>query len=222
MRIVVLNGSPKADVSVTMQYVAYIQKKFPDHEYEILHVAHEIKKTEKDPATWNNIIESVRSADLVLWAFPVYYMLVCSQYKRFIELIFERKGGDAFAGKYAASISTSIHYFDQTAHAYIHAISDDLGMKYLGFYSAEMQDLLKEEERKRLEKFTRLLIAAVQNQMPVQRENAPLIWPILSYTPNKEQKTVPTGTKKVVILTDSDGSSPNLEAMIDRLQKSFS
>ena len=79
---------------------------------------------------------------MVLWAFPLYVMVVCSRYKRFIELIFERKAEDAFPGTYAASLSTSIHFFDQTAHAYIHAISDDLGMKYLGFYSADIKDLL--------------------------------------------------------------------------------
>ena len=32
MKIIVLNGSPKGDISVTMQYVRFIQKKFPQHE----------------------------------------------------------------------------------------------------------------------------------------------------------------------------------------------
>ena len=217
MKIVVLNGSPKGDVSVTMQYVAYIRKKFPDHTYDILNVAAEIKKIEKDTATWHKILENIRSADLVLWAFPLYYLVVCAQYKRFIELIFERKAQDAFAGTYAASLSTSIHYFDQTANAYIQAISDDLGMKFLGFYSAEMRDLLQEEEQKRLGKFTSLLITAVREKIPVQRENAPLVWPALPYIPGAPQKTVNAGAKKVVILTDDDGSSPNLSAMTDRL-----
>jgi multimeric flavodoxin WrbA len=222
MKIIVLNGSPKGDISVTMQYVAYIRKKFPEHTYEILNVAQEIKKTEKDTAAWDKIMAGVRSADLILWAFPLYYLVVCSQYKRFIELIFERKAQDAFAGTYAASLSTSIHFFDQTAHAYIHAVSDDLGMKYLGFYSAEMRDLLSGEEQKRLEKFASLLFTAVQEKFPVQRENAPLVWPALAYAPGPQQKILKTGTKKVVILTDADGSSPGLAAMTDRLMKNFS
>jgi multimeric flavodoxin WrbA len=222
MKIVVLNGSPKGTVSVTMQYVAYIRKKFPEQSYEILNIAHEIKKIEKDDLAWNKTLDSIRSADMVLWAFPVYVMLVCSQYKRFIELVFERKAQDVFAGKYAASLSTSIHFFDQTAHAYIHAVSDDLGMKYLGFYSAEMKDLLSGEERKRLEKFTSLLITGVQEKVPVQRENAPLVWPAHSYVPGMQPKTPDPGTKKVVILMDSDGSSPNLAAMTGRLLKNFS
>ena len=222
MKIVVLNGSPKGDVSVTMQYIAFIRKKFPEHSYEIFNIAHQIKKIEKDTAAWDTILAGIRSADLVFWAFPLYYLLVCSQYKRFIELIFERGAQDAFAGKYAASLSTSIHFFDQTAHAYIHAVSDDLGMKFLGAFSAEMKDLLKEEERKRLEKFTSLLFTAVNEKIPVQPENAPLIPSSFLYVPGREQKNVQAGTKKVVIVTDDDGSSPNLAAMTGRLRSGFS
>jgi multimeric flavodoxin WrbA len=222
MKIIVLNGSPKGDISVTMQYVAYVRKKFPEHTYEMLTIAQDIRKIEKDTEAWNKTLDTIRSADVVLWAFPLYFMVVCAQYKRFIELIFERKAQDAFAGKYAASLSTSIHFFDQTAHAYIHAVSDDLGMKYLGFYSAEMRDLLKEEERKRLEKFASLLITSVQEKCPVQRENAPLVWPTHAYVPGAQQKILNPGTKKVIILTDADGSSPNLTAMTDRLVKVFS
>ncbi|PKG31462.1 NAD(P)H-dependent oxidoreductase, partial [Methanoregula sp.] len=200
----------------------YIKKKFPKHTYEQFNVAQDIRKIEKDTAAWNAILDSVRSADLVLFAFPLYYLVVSSQYKRFIELIFERNAQDVFAGTYAASISTSIHFFDQIAHAYIHAISDDLGMKYLGFYSAAMDDLLQEEEQKRLQQFASLLITAVQEKIPVQQENAPLAWPQLAYSPGAPARTLDTKTKKIVILTDEDGSSPNLSAMTARLAKTFS
>ena len=222
MNIVVLNGSPKGDISVTMQYIAYIRKKFPDNSYEIFNVAQDVRKIEKDSAVLDSIIGSIHSADAILWAFPLYFMVVSSQYKRFIEIIFERGLQDAFSGKYVAALSTSIHFFDQTAHAYIHAISDDLGMRYLGFYSAEMMDLLKEEERKRLEKFVSLLFSAVSEEIPVQLENPPLVWPCLLYIPETEQQSIAPGTKKVVILTDDDGSSPNLAAMTSRLEKAFS
>jgi len=42
MKIIVLNGSPKGDVSVTMQYVAYIQKRFPRHELKIINISQRI------------------------------------------------------------------------------------------------------------------------------------------------------------------------------------
>ena len=222
MKIVVLNGSPKGDISVTMQYVAYLKKKFPEHSFETVNVAHEIKKIEKDSVCFAAILDRIRSADLVLWAFPLYYLLVCAQYKRFIEIVFERGAQDAFAGKYAASLSTSIHYADMIAHDYIHAVSDDLGMKYLGAYSAEMHDLLDAGERERLVTFAALTFAGVEKMIPVQRETCPLVPPSLAYVPGNGQAAVQPGKKKVVILTDDDGSSNNLTAMVARLTAAFS
>ena len=112
-------------------------------------VAQTIRKLEKDEKAFGEVIDAVKKADAVLWAFPLYFLLVCSQYKRFIELIFERKQEAAFAGKYTASLSTSVHFFDHTAHNYIHAICDDLQMRYAGAYSAAMYDLMKKSERAR-------------------------------------------------------------------------
>ena len=222
MKIVVLNGSPKGDVSVTMQYVGVLKKKFPEHNFETVNVAHEIKKIEKDTAYFAATLDKVRSADLVLWAFPLYVLLVPCQYKRFIELVFERGAQGAFAGKYAAALSTSIHYADMIAHDYIHAVSDDLGMNYLGAYSAEMDDLLAAGERERLVKFASLTFEGAEKKIPVQRETAPLVPPSLTYAPGKGQAGVQSGNKKIVILTDDDGSSANLTAMVARLTTAFS
>ncbi len=205
-----------------MQYVAYMQKKFPAHEYRIFNVALDIRKIEKDDAVFGGIIDAVRTADLVLWAFPLYFMLVPSQYKRFIELVFERHAEEAFSGKYTASLSTSIHFFDYTAHAYVHAICDDLGMRYGGFYSAGMRDLLIAEERSRLEKFAQVLFSILSDKVPIQREHAPLVWPSWPYVPGPAPEPVRTGRKKVVILTDSDDSSANCAKMTGRLMQAFS
>jgi len=221
MEILVLNGSPKGDISVTMQYVAYLKKQFPEHTFETVNVAHEIKKIENDTAYFAAILDKVRSADLVLWAFPLYYMLVCAQYKRFIELVFERSGQGAFSGKYAAALSTSIHYADMIAHDYIRAVSDDLGMQYLGAYSAEMHDLLVVEERARLDAFASLTFASVEKKIPVQRETPPLVLPSLVYVPGRGQAAVDPGAKKVIILTDDDGSTGNLTGMVARLTAAF-
>ena len=46
MKIVVLNGSPKGEVSVTLQYVRYIQQQFPQHELRISHISQRIKQIE--------------------------------------------------------------------------------------------------------------------------------------------------------------------------------
>ena len=48
MKIAVLNGSPKGMVSVTMQYVRFLQKKCPQHEFAIVHACHDIRRLEED------------------------------------------------------------------------------------------------------------------------------------------------------------------------------
>ncbi len=116
MKILVLNGSPKGEQSVTMQYVNYLACRCRGHEFQLRNVAQEIRSLERSPHQFETLVEEVRRADLVLWAFPLYILLVCSQYKRFIELIAERGAGEAFRGRYAASLSTSINFFDTTAH----------------------------------------------------------------------------------------------------------
>ncbi len=90
MKIVVLNGSPKGDVSVTMQYVNYLIKKYPQHEFKTVNISQRIKAIEKNQNEFAQVIAEVQSADGVLWAFPLYFMIVHAHYKRFIELVFER------------------------------------------------------------------------------------------------------------------------------------
>jgi NAD(P)H-dependent FMN reductase len=72
MKITVLNGSPKGIKSVTMQYVHYIQKMFPQHELDIVHIAQRIKTIEGDKQAFQEIIEKVQASDGILWAFPLY------------------------------------------------------------------------------------------------------------------------------------------------------
>ena len=96
MKIIVLNGSPKGIESATMQYILYIQKKFPQHNLKILNIAQQIKQLENNEERFQEVIEDVKNSDGVIWGFPLYVMLVPSQYKRFIELITERNVEDAF------------------------------------------------------------------------------------------------------------------------------
>ncbi len=76
MKIIVLNGSPKGPISVTMQYVSYIAKRYPEHELKVFHVAQRVHGLEKDPERFDEIVQEIRSADGVLWAFPLYILLV--------------------------------------------------------------------------------------------------------------------------------------------------
>jgi multimeric flavodoxin WrbA len=218
MKIVVLNGSPKGPVSVTMQYVSYIACKFPEHEVKIFHVAQKIHGLEKNPERFTEIVEEVRSAEVVLWAFPLYILLVSSQYKRFIELISEREAGEAFRGRYAAALSTSINFYDDTAHTYIHGICDDLGMKFLDSYSAHMHDLLKPDERTRLELFARELFAGIEEKATPPRLYQTVNYDPIPYRASAPQKHVSTNGKRVVILSDAKPHQTNLLNMIQRFK----
>ena len=44
MKITVLNGSPEGMTSATMQYVRYIQQKFPQHDLQIVHISQRLKR----------------------------------------------------------------------------------------------------------------------------------------------------------------------------------
>jgi multimeric flavodoxin WrbA len=218
MKIVVLNGSPKGEVSVTRQYVLSLETAFPEHQFAVLHVAQQSKKLDRDAAAFDQVIEEVRSADGVIWAFPLYFLLVCSQYKRFIELITERGAESAFRGKHAVTLSTSINYFDSNAHVYMRSVCEDLGMSFVGIHSAEMNDILKKEERQRLHLFAEDFFASIAAGTVHPRVSAAL--PRASaraYSQVSGARSVDTKGKKVVILTDALSGQESLMAMTARL-----
>ncbi|MFC2017810.1 hypothetical protein ACFLTQ_00710 [Chloroflexota bacterium] len=64
MKITVLNGSPKGELSITLQYVHFLQNKFSQHELKVFHVSQRIKKIEKDENAFQEIIDEVRSNGL--------------------------------------------------------------------------------------------------------------------------------------------------------------
>ena len=223
MKIIVLNGSPKGTQSVTMQYVNFIQKKFPQHELKILNIAQRIQKIEKDEPTFQEILDEVRSSAGVFWAFPLYIMLVHAGYKRFIELIWEREVQDVFQGKYASAIATSIHFYDHTALKYIQGICDDLGMKYVDAFSAEMRDLMKENGRKKCMLFAENFFETIENKLPAFPTYQPVSWQSSEYLPGSlAEENVNAGSKKVLIVTDSEDEQTNLGKMVARCKQVFS
>jgi multimeric flavodoxin WrbA len=223
MKFSILSGSPKGAQSVTMQYILYIQKKHPEHEYNIFNVAQIIKRLEKDQDRFDEIIEAIKESDGVIWAFPVYVMLVCSQYKRFIELIFERKREDVFKDKYTMVLSTSIHFYDHTAQNYIHAICDDLGMKYVGNFPADSWDLLYPKRRARWLLFSERFFEAIEMKHPTTKNYHPLQFRDFVYQPGEiTQKKLDTKNKTILVLSEDTDDSTNLGKMVNQFVKSIS
>ena len=222
MKIIILNGSPKGEFSITLQYVHFIQKKFPQHELKIIHISRDIKKIEKDGDTFEKIIDEVRSSDGVLWSFGLWILAVPAQYMRFIELISERGVEDAFRNKYAAVLSTSIHFFDHTAHQYMRAVCEDLNMKYAEALSLDIMDLMKKSEKENLIIFAENFFKAIEKKIVTSRLFKPLTFSDFVYQPSIHEKKIDIRGKKVVVLTDIYDSNTNLGKMIDRFKQSFS
>ncbi|MBP7462087.1 MAG: NAD(P)H-dependent oxidoreductase [Candidatus Delongbacteria bacterium] len=217
MKILVLHGSPKGDISVTMQYIKYLEVYFPEHEWNAVLVGSMIRSLEKEQDRFDRVMEDVSKADLIIWSFPVYHLLVPYQVKRFIELIGERGAAGAFNGKYAVALMTSIHFMDHSARNYIHAVCEDLGMQFGGTFSAEMNDLLKKPQQMVWRGFMKHLIDDVAEKRVLPRAFSPISNPSWNYIPvSPLSKTDPTGLKVSLIADYSSGG--NVRAMADRLK----
>lgn len=48
MNILVINGSPKGENSITLHTCLFLEKRFPGHEFHYLHAGKQIKALEKD------------------------------------------------------------------------------------------------------------------------------------------------------------------------------
>jgi len=222
MKIAVINGSPKGKDSVTLRYIEFLKMQHVDLDFEVFNVGQQILKLEKNNDYFTSIIARISEADALLWATPVYYMLVPAQLKRFVELIDERNSVKAFAGKPAAALTTSIHFFDHTAVRYLQEVSKDLKMPWQGAYPAEMHDLFRSREKERLVKFWNLVIKGFST--PGQRQTTSYV-PAEKlppeYLPVGTPLPVDTGGKKIILIADLEDRNTNLAAMIGYLKDCY-
>lgn len=212
MKITVINGSPKGKYSITLQTVRYLQKKFPDHEFQILHAGQQIKLLEKDFSKARDLMES---ADALIFSYPVYTFLAPSQLHRFIELC--KQNQIDLRGKFATQLSTSKHFYDVTAHRYVEENLLDLGLRYIRGLSADMEDLLCEKGQREAEQFFQRFLWSVKHQVYSEASVTPL-----PYQPVPASVCQNTATKKdgkdIVIITDCTDPQSNLQKMIDRFR----
>lgn len=162
MQVLVMNGSPKGKYSTTLHSVLYIEKHFPDDNFEIINVGQQIKKLEK-PGGLEEVVKKIEACDLILFSYPVYTFIAPYQLHRFIELIKEKELN--LNEKFATQISTSKHFFDVTAHKYIEENCYDMNMKYIKGISCDMDDLLTEKGRKDLTSYWKYIKFSVENNI---------------------------------------------------------
>lgn len=213
-RVCVLNGSPKGEYSITLQTLRYLEKRYPACRFDVLHVGHRIKAYEKD---MTEAIAAIESADLLLFCYPVYTFIAPYQLHRFIELL--KRSGASVAGKPAAQITTSKHFYDVTAHGYIRENCHDMGLKYIGGLSADMEDLLSPKGRADTAAFWDYALYCASNDLyeqPPRREKTP---------PRPYQATLERAEKKpgydTVILTNREPDDEVLAAMIADFEAAY-
>ncbi|MBQ3509071.1 MAG: NAD(P)H-dependent oxidoreductase [Peptococcaceae bacterium] len=211
MHILVLNGSPKGEYSITLQTMRYLEILHPEHSFEVQHVGQRIRILENDFAP---VKEALERADLLLFSYPVYTFIVPYQLQRFIELL--KASGVDVSGKTATQISTSKHFYDVTAHRYIQDNCADLGLHYVRGLSADMDDLTTQKGQQEAEAFFQHVCWSMEHKYyePVQKIAKP---------PARVPVTVPKSslenkTGDVVIVTDCTADDMQLQNMIARFQ----
>lgn len=211
MNILVLNGSPKGQYSITLQTINYLQKLHPEHTFEILHVGQRIKALEMD---FSQVIEAVEQADLLLFSYPVYTFIAPYQLHRFIELL--KESGASLEGKFATQITTSKHFYDVTAHQYIQDNCQDLKMKYIRGLSADMDDLLTVKGQQDAKSFYDYIIWSIKNN--IFETISPPVAPAKHAPIHIPQTAFGEKNGDIVIVTSCSSDDIQLKNMIVRFQ----
>ncbi len=216
MNITVINGSPKGKQSVTLQTVRFWEAVFSEHTFTILHAGRKIKQLEQD---FTSAAQAIEAADLVLFAYPVYTFLAPSQLHRFFDLLYENH--IHLDGKLAAQVTTSKHFYDVTAHEYVRLNTVDLGMRYLGGLSADMDDLLTLKGQNEAQLFFESLMFRARNTL-VQPNHAPLHQQTLPQQyPSALPEAPKTLQKTVAIVTNAAPDDANLLQMIEDARRAL-
>ncbi len=215
MKILVLNGSPKGDYSITLQTSIYLSKIHPEHEFQYLNVGQRIKALEKD---FSEAEKMINEADLLVFSYPVYTFLAPYQLHEFVSILKEK--GINLKGKYATQISTSKHFYDVTAHRYIQDNCQEMGLKFIKGLSADMDDLPLKKGQKEAKAFFDFLIWSVENDI-VEPDLNSFTEPknIALDVPQEENEAEKTGD--VVIIADFGEKDTQIQDMISRFQKVF-
>ncbi len=213
MNILILNGSPKGENSITYQHVEYIKRKFPEHIYKTINVGSRIRSIEKD---FSESKADLEWSELIIFCYPVYTFIVPAQLHRFIELI--KEDGVDLSGKCATQITTSKHFYDITAHRFIEENCADLKMNYIKGLSADMEDLLSKKGRKEAKDFFNYVLWNVKNGFAENAFMAPTM-DIKLHSASLPKNSSTKTNKKIALVTDIDADDKvyhNLDTMIKR------
>ena len=213
MNILVLNGSPKGENSITLQTVRFWEILYPEHRFSVLHVGQKIRSFERD---FTEAADAITKAEVLLFSYPVYTFIAPCQLHRFIELM--KKHHADVTGKIATQITTSKHFYDVTAHRYIQDTCQEMGMNYIRGLSADMEDLPTKKGQEEAKKFWEHFVWCIE-----QKQFEPCY--LKNTAPKQVEITVPTKKEMsnksigdVVIITDVTPENTQLYSMISRFR----
>jgi len=213
MNILVLNGSPKGENSITLQTVRFWEILYPEHRFSVLHVGQKIRSFERD---FTEAADAITKAEVLLFSYPVYTFIAPCQLHRFIELMKEHHAD--VTGKIATQITTSKHFYDVTAHRYIQDNCQEMGMNYIRGLSADMEDLPTKKGQEEAKKFWEHFVWCIE-----QKQFEPCY--LKNTAPKQVEITVPTKKEMsnksigdVVIITDVTPENTQLYSMISRFR----
>jgi multimeric flavodoxin WrbA len=222
IKILVVNGSPKGEHSLTLQHSLYMLGQEKNVEYKVLQAGEALSKIEFEESWLESAMGDIEWSDAIIWNTPVYTMLVPWQLIRLFQLIKAAGRNSIFEGKYATSMMTCFHYYDQLAEDWLRGMSEDLGMYYIEGRTADNLDMLNKTHRSSMRFFMDDFVSSCRNRYPVERKFMPLPEtksPIFS----PGQMTVPQAANpdleepklRTVLLTDEIHKDGNLSRMLD-------
>lgn len=217
LRILVVNGSPKGDLSLSLQHSFYMLGQESSVDYLVAQAGEVLSDQEFDREWLQKTMDDIRWCDALVFTTPVYTMLVPWQLMRLFSLIKDLGEEKVFEGKWATGMFTCFHYYDHLAETWLQATCEDLGMHYIEGRTADNADMLHARERKDMRFFMHSFLDSCRNKAPVERKFAPLpTTPTPHFSPSARRgETNKDDAFKTVLLTDEYQKQGNLSAMIE-------
>jgi multimeric flavodoxin WrbA len=222
MKVIVLNGSPKGDKSLSLFYAKYLMHQFTEIEFVVRHVSSKIKILEKDTEKFDALVNEIRTSDAVLWVLPVYVLSVPGQVMQFYELIEQRCESRVFENKFVSVLCSSMNYFDFNAFNYIQAKTEDLNGKYYEGLSVGMFDLKKTKVRKNIKLyFSNYINYIAENRIVTKRffTSDVRTYNNFEYNPKTDSIITTPNNYKIIIVSNSSSEDHNLNKMIEVFQQ---
>ena len=216
MKILVINGSPKGNNSITLQTLLFLEKLFIEHQFTFLNVGKKIKHYEKN---FDEIKEELENTDIIIFSYPVYTFLVPYQLYRFIELLKENNVN--IKNKFATQVSTSKHFYDITAHKFVEENCLDLGLKYIKGLSADMEDLIEKKGQDDAINFFNYLIFCAENNLNIKENTNNKKIEKIVYKRKTEDNGANNKEKDILILTNCSDKDESLRNMIEDFKSIF-